>query len=747
MRRLATALWLLIATTAFAQSKPHAGTTAMVARLAEISRNANIQKNSFLNSRRVRMIRAVPEPTAPDKRVMYLYMLGQEQLLAGASAEAAQAFEKIGELVAKYPGLPFTESALDKVRTLRALAYLRLGEQENCVAQHNVDRCLLPIEGSGVHTVERGSRAAAAAYTELLGESPGDLGYRWLLNLAYMTLGEHPDKVPERWLIPAEAFASDDDVGRFRDVAPQLGLDVFGLSGGSILDDFTGDGHLDVFASGWGLDEQIRFFVNNADGTFTERTAEAGLAGLTGGLNIFQADYDNDGRLDVLVLRGAWLMNDGRHPNSLLRNLGPGPDGHVAFADVTEEAGLLSFHPTKVAAWADYDGDGWIDLFIGNESTVGATHAAELFRNNGPGDDGKVTFTDVARQTGVALVAYIKGAAWGDVDNDGRPDLYVSNLSGSGPNFLYHNQGPTESGGWRFVEIAGAAGAEGPRNGFPTWLFDYDNDGWLDILAFGYRADIAAVAAEYLGLPVDAEYPRLYRNRGGDEIAFDDVTREAGLETVILPMGANFGDLDNDGWLDFYAGTGDTEYTTLMPNRMFRNDGGKRFLDVTTSGGFGHLQKGHGISFGDLDNDGDQDVYAVMGGAHDGDGFWNVLFENPGHGNAWVSLDLEGVAANRAAVGARVKVVARTPGGERTIHSTVSSGGSFGASSLRQEIGLGDATGIVAVEIRWPGSDETQKIEGLELGRFYKIRQGSEPVPLALESFALVGDGEAEHHH
>ncbi len=223
-----------------AQSKPHAGTTAMVARLAEISRTADIQKNSFLNSRRVRMISAVPEPTAPDKRVMYLYMLGQEQLLAGASAEAAAAFEKIGELVAKHPGLPFTESALDKVRTLRALAYLRLGEQENCVTRHNVERCLLPIRGSGVHTVERGSRAAVAAYTELLEESPGDLGYRWLLNLAYMTLGEHPGKVPEKWLIPAEAFASDDDVGRFVDVAPQLGLDVFGLSGGSIIDDFTG---------------------------------------------------------------------------------------------------------------------------------------------------------------------------------------------------------------------------------------------------------------------------------------------------------------------------------------------------------------------------------------------------------------------------------------------------------------------------------------------------------------------------
>ncbi len=728
----------------------------MVKRLAEISRTADVRRNSFLNARRVQMISAVPEPSNPNDQVMYLFMLGQEQLLAGQSAEAVRAFEKIRKLVAEHQGLPFTAAALDKVQVSQALAYLRLGEQQNCINLHNVDRCLLPIRGAGVHTLQAGSRAAVAAYTELLEQKPGDLGFRWLLNLAYMTLGEFPDKVPEKWRIPAEAFESEVDVGRFYDVAPQLGLDVFGLSGGSIMDDFTGDGYLDVVASGWGLDEQIRFFVNNADGTFTERTTEAGLTGLTGGLNIFQADYDNDGRLDILVMRGAWLMNDGRHPNSLLRNLGPGADGHVRFADVTEEAGLLSFHPTKVGAWADYDGDGWLDLFIGNESTVNATHPAELFHNNGraggaTAEDGKVTFTEVARDSGLDLIAYIKGAGWGDVDNDGLPDLYVSNLAGTAPNFLFHNQGASEDGSWRFVDIAGSAGATGPHHGFPTWFFDYNNDGWLDILAFDYSASIEAVAAEYLGLPVDLDSPCLYRNDGTGKdgsVTFSDMTRAAGLEKVILPMGANFGDIDNDGWLDFYTGTGDTEYRSLMPNRMFRNDRGKRFQDVTTSGGFGHLQKGHGIAFGDIDNDGDQDIYAVMGGAHDGDGFQNALFENPGHGNSWVALDLEGVSANRAAIGARIKVVTRNAAGsERSVHVTVGSGGSFGASSLRQEIGLGDADAIAAVEIVWPGGSEVQQVEGLELRRFYKIRQGSPPELLELASFDLAREAAVEHKH
>ena len=126
-------------------------------------------------------------------------------------------------------------------------------------------------------------------------------------------------------------------------------------------------------------------------------------------------------------------------------------------------------------------------------------------------------------------------------------------------------------------------------------------------------------------------------------------------------MGLNFGDLDNDGWLDFYIGTGNPDFRTLVPNRMFRNDGGRRFQDVTTAGNFGHLQKGHGIAFGDVDNDGDQDVFEEMGGAYQADRAYSALYENP-HATAepprtdWVSLELEGTTANRGAIGARVTV-------------------------------------------------------------------------------------------
>ena len=148
-------------------------------------------------------------------------------------------------------------------------------------------------------------------------------------------------------------------------------------------------------------------------------------------------------------------------------------------------------------------------------------------------------------------------------------------------------------------------------------------------------------------------------------------------------MGANYGDLDNDGFPDCYVGTGIPDLRSLTPNRMLRNDGGTRFLDVTTTGGFGNVQKGHGVSFADFDNDGDQDVFEVMGGAFEGDLYQNVLYENPGHGNRWLRLFPQGVQSNRGAVGGRVRVRVRQPDGStRDIHHLIGSGGSFGANPL-----------------------------------------------------------------
>ena len=202
------------------------------------------------------------------------------------------------------------------------------------------------------------------------------------------------------------------------------------------------------------------------------------------------------------------------------------------------------------------------------------------------------------------------------------------------------------------------------------------------------------------------------------------MSKQAHLDKVIVGMGINFGDLDNDGWLDFYVGTGTPDLGMIIPNRMFHNKQGKGFEEVTTTGDFGHLQKGHGIAFGDLNNNGQQDIFLVSGGAYEGDTAHDCLYINPGNKNHWVTLQLTGVKSNRIALGAEICVTVATPQGERKIYKTVSTGGSFGNNPLRQEIGLGNATAIRQVSIHWPASGIQQTIPNLQMDRFYKVREG-----------------------
>ena len=188
---------------------------------------------------------------------------------------------------------------------------------------------------------------------------------------------------------------------------------------------------------------------------------------------------------------------------------------------------------------------------------------------------------------------------------------------------------------------------------------------------------------------------------------FRDVSKEVGLDKVYLTMGSNFADFDNDGYLDIYLGTGDPDYSTLVPNRMLRNVGGRRFVDITATSGTGHLQKGHGVACGDWDRDGNVDLFMDVGGAVPGDRYHNVLFQNPGHDNNWLTVKLIGKKTNRSAIGARIKVVTA---GENplTVHRLVSSGSSFGGNPLQQTIGLGKAASVARLEITWPTSGTTQ---------------------------------------
>ncbi len=701
------------------------GTRAMVEQIEKAIQQTDPRRSDFRSREKAELLRQslVGRPKTPEL-IPLQFALGSLLIQSGQNQAALAALQQVEDLSRELKQ-PLSVTNEINLRLNQALAWLREGELRNCLSNHSSQSCLLPIEGGGRHRWQEGSQTAMKILESLLTEHPDNLPARWILNIAAMTVGEYPAGVPERWRISPKVFESEYDIGRFAQVAEPAGVADEAISGGAAVDDFDGDGFLDIVTTSSGIRDPMRFFHNNGDGTFSDRSREAGLTGLTGGLNIVTTDFNNDGYTDVMVLRGGWQREEGRFPNSLLRN-----NGNGTFEDVTIAAGMLSFHPGQTAAWFDFDGDGWLDVFVGNETAAGEPrHSCELYRNNHDG-----TFTNIASAAGLRINAYVKGVTAGDFNNDGRPDLYLSILGR--PNQLFRNDGPAtgpEAGRiWKFTEVGAAAGVQEPLFSFPTWFFDYDNDGNEDLFVSGYRIqDVGDVAADVLGLPSPGEHLRLFRNRGDG--TFADVTREAHLHRVVHSMGSNFGDLDNDGWPDFYLGTGNPDLLTLIPNRMFRNADGTFFQDVTTSGGFGHLQKGHAICFADLDNDGDQDVYADMGGAYPGDRAPNILFANPGHGNHWLKLQLVGVKANRPGLGARLTLKWSGPSGERVLHRTVSTGGSFGANPLRQEIGLADARAIHSLEIHWPGSGTVQVIRDLEPDRFYRVTEGrerAEVVPL-----------------
>jgi ASPIC/UnbV protein/VCBS repeat protein len=729
------------------------GTKRMADTLAFLYARAAAQPGSyeFMNRERADALQLSAFQQGHPASFQDRYSVARELLLAGRTREAIGQLERLqrGMGIALDPGFPENKPFFD----LLGVSYLRLGEQENCNLNPNVSVCIL---GELHHTQQEGARHAIDVYQDILRAFPDDRGSQWLLNIAYMAVGGYPSQVPKQYLIPNIGLKHDPSFPLFFNAAQNVGADVTGLAGGLCIEDFNRDGLLDLFTTSWGLNDPPHYLVADGHGGYVDRTAQAGLKGIVGGANCKHADYDNDGYDDVFITRGAWLGDGGEFPNSLLHNRGDG-----TFEDVTFAAGVGSMHPTHTAAWADFNLDGYLDLFVGNESGVGmgwSSHPSELFLNNHDG-----TFTEVSHKVGIDVDAFVKGVTWGDVNNDGLPDLYVSVFGG--PNRLYINRGGKSIDTWHFEEVAAKAGVQRPYMSFATWFWDYDNDGWEDLLVLSYDNRVplhTAVAREYLGLPPiklaagmsngpdSVEHTHLYRNK--HDGTFEDVSESVGLaDKAIYAMGSNFGDIDNDGWLDFYVGTGNPDLRSVIPNRMFRNVDGRRFEEVTLQGGFGHLQKGHGTAFADLDRDGDEDVYMMVGGAYAGDVSTSVLFENPGFPNrSWITLNLEGRTANRSAIGARVEIVAAdSSGATRTIHRTVGADGSFGSGSLQLHVGLGAAVRVPRVRVTWPDSlRSTSTYDNLAPKQTYLLVQGRgaqlldrPPVPFRHSAPASI-----EHH-
>jgi len=485
--------------------------------------------------------------------------------------------------------------------------------------------------------------------------------------------------------------------------------------------DYDNDGWMDIYLVNSGPSDfftpsaplKNALYRNNHDGTFTDVTDKAGVAGGKFGMGVAAADYDGDGNIDL------YITNYGS--NILYRNNGDG-----TFTDVTEKAGVTAPGWSTCATWFDYDNDAKLDLFVSSfvyydksqnplctdpslkrryycVPRLFKPQPSRLFHNNGDG-----TFQDVSRESGIAgSPGKSFGAVATDVNNDGLMDLFVAN--DTMPNFLFLNKG-----GGKFEEIGLAAGvaygeAGRPRSGMGVDAADFDGDGWQDLFVAN----------------IDQEFFSLYHN--DKELIFSDQPGEIAPATQLLSgWGLKFFDYDNDGDPDLFLVNGhpDDMIESRVPRvrhkeplLLFENLG-RSFKDVSASSGpvFSKMFSGRGMAIGDFDNDGDADVLTSNNGEPP-----LLLRNNGGNRNNWIGLQLIATKSNPAAVGATITWQAGTLKRSRL----KTGGGSYLSSHDPREIlGLGAATKIDFVEIRWP-SGKIDKLTNLPLNTYIKVVEGS----------------------
>ncbi len=507
---------------------------------------------------------------------------------------------------------------------------------------------------------------------------------------------------------------------------------IFESTGSGVaLIDYDRDGYPDIFLVNGNRLESFapsaaptnHLFHNNRDGTFTDMTVRAGVASSGWGQGVCAGDFDNDGFDDLFV------TYYGRQ-NILYHNNGDG-----TFTDVTAMAGLEgpSRNWSTGCAFVDYDRDGRLDLFVAsyvdfNLATVGlpgsgpnclsrgvavfcgprglpAAHS-HLYRNQGNGK-----FTDISAAAGITKASdcYGLGVLTGDFENRGWPDIYVA--CDSTPSLFFRNNGDGT-----FVERGVEAGIgydEDGREqaGMGVSSGDYDADGRLDIFKTNFEDDV----------------PDLYHNEGAGNFTFRTFDAKLGFNLKYLGWGGGFFDYDNDGWPDIFIANGHVypelenhhhpESPFRQRNLLYHNTGDGRFEDVTSIAGPGLdlRRSGRGVAFGDIDNDGRLDI--LINNQNDPPTLLRNESENTNH---WISIRTVGTKSNRDGIGARVTLVA---GGRRQIQE-VSSGGSYlSQNDPRAHFGLGSATKIDRIEIRWP-SGAMDKIENASADRFLTVEEG-----------------------
>ncbi len=538
---------------------------------------------------------------------------------------------------------------------------------------------------------------AARTTVEALDTNPGNERAKSWLWMTAQKMGGYPDFVPQNYRIQVRGGYETTTL-EYEDIAARIGLDKTSGGRGTAIFDYDNDGYLDILIAG--SHGGCNLYHNNGDGTFSDVSIGSGWDGCVNAFALTVGDYDNDGYPDVFASRLGFYAGD----CELYHNNGDG-----TFTDVTKQSGLEVWGPCFTAAWIDYDGDGYVDLFIANN--LGGLFERKtpnrLFHNNGDG-----TFTEVTESCGLSSMWPTTCGAWGDYDNDGRPDLFLSN--GLGRSQLFRNNGDGT-----FAEVSKEAGIDALCFGSPAFWWDYDNDGWLDIAQFSWSNHEDVIYTwEHGEGPPDGNPMRVYHNnRDG---TFTEVGRDLGLSGCFGTMSGNVADLNNDGHIDIVFGNGSPKMDRLEPIAVYQNDG-KKFHNITFSAGLPFLGKSHGVNIGDLFGDGRMSILVGAGGVYPADLLTaNVYCPKQLVGN-YLNVRLVGTKSNRSAIGARVSMEA---GGRRQMRQ-VSGGSNAGCLPFEQHFGLAETATIDSLEIRWP-SGLKQTFGGLPFNRTLEFTEGSE---------------------
>jgi len=460
----------------------------------------------------------------------------------------------------------------------------------------------------------------------------------------------------------------------FTDVASSANVGNNSRGLGAAWGDYNNDGLLDLYISNYN-DVNV-LYKNKGDGTFSNVANSAGVNDDSTGVDIAWGDYNNDGFLDLYLVNDVGAGYGAK--NLLYKN-----NGDDTFTNVADEAGVSSRGYGLCAAWADYDNDGFLDLYVTNNAHTIFCYGQsnKLYRNKGDG-----TFDDVTETAEVGEKGNSMGVAWCDYDNDGDQDFCVLNFASpflgdpeGNPSVLYQNNNGI------FTDVASSSGIEHTDGGHGVAWGDYDNDGDMDL----YIANNSAILStspprSSLGKNV------LYRNN--NDGTFTDLTDEAGVGSTLTSTEVTWVDYDNDGDLDLHVVNGGIQGN--QSSILYENNSDDTFQNVASTAGIQNTGPGEGATWGDYDNDGDLDLYVVNYNQS------NKLYRNNGNSNHWIIIKPVGTTSNRAGIGARIEV---TTGTSTRIRDVDGGSGFCSQDSLWVHFGLGSNENIDTLKIKWPG--------------------------------------------